>query len=73
LIFQRKPDAPGKNIFCFSTTGELSDAAHNLYAVLRQTDAGKFARMLIESAPRNGGALAAAINDRLTRAAGKRR
>ena len=73
LIFQRKPAASGKNIFWFGTTDSLSDAAHNLYAVLRQVDAGKFIRMIVEAAPRSGGALTAAINDRLTRAAGKRR
>jgi len=73
LIFQQKPDASGRNIFFFSAAGELSDAAHNLYSVLRQTDAGKFARIIVEAAPKNDGALAAAINDRLTRAAGKRK
>ena len=72
LIFQRKPKAGGMNIFWFSAAGKLTDAAHNLYSVLRQADAGKFSRMIVEAAPPHGGALAAAINDRLTRAAGKR-
>ena len=73
LIFQRKPRTAGANIFWFSAVGDLSDAAHNLYAVLREADAGKFARMIVEAAPKAGGALAVAINDRLTRAAEKRR
>jgi len=72
LIFQRKPKNVGENIFWFSAGGELPEAAHNLYAELRLADAGKFARMIVEGAPRSGGALAAAINDRLNRAAGKR-
>ena len=73
LIFQRKPRTGGTNIFWLSATGALNDAAHNLYAELRQADAGKFAQMIVEAAPPIGGALAAAINDRLNRAAGKRR
>ena len=72
FIFQHKPCAGGENIFWLSTTGSLSDIAHNLYAVLRQADAGKFSRLIVESAPAKGGAMAAAINDRLKRAAGKR-
>lgn len=73
LIFQRKPRAVGANIFWLSATGKLNDVAHALYAELRQADAGKFTRMIVEAAPKTGGAMAAAINDRLTRAAGKRR
>ena len=73
LIFQQKPRTGGTNIFWFSANGQLAEVAHNLYAVLRRADAGKFTRMIAEAAPRSNGALAAAINDRLTRAAGKRR
>lgn len=73
LIFQQKPKAAGTNVSWFSVEGALTEVAHNLYAVVRQADAGKFARMIVEAAPKSGGALAAAINDRLTRAAGKRR
>lgn len=73
LIFQRKPRIEGANIFWLSNTGEVAEAAHNLFAVLREADRRKFHRMVIESAPNNGGALAIAINDRLTRAAGNRR
>lgn len=73
LIFQRKPRNGGANTFWFSASGKPTEVAHNLFAILRQADAGKFARMIIESAPRSGGALATAINDRLTRAEGKRR
>jgi len=73
LIFQRKPrHASGANVFWLSATGRLGDVAHNLYAVLREADAGKFSRMIVEAAPKSGGAWATAINDRLRRAAGKR-
>jgi len=72
LIFQRKPRMSGRNIFWFTATGKLADAAHNLYSVLRQADAEKFECLIVEASPRSGGALATAINDRLTRAAGKR-
>ena len=72
IIFQCKPRNGGQNIFWLSAAGGLSDAAHNLYAVLRKTDAGRYSHMIVESAPRNGGAMAAAINDRLKRAAGRR-
>lgn len=73
LVFQRKPRTGGENIFWFSKTGQPTEAAHNLFAVLREADGRNFKRMMIETSPRKGGALAAAINDRLTRAAGKRR
>lgn len=72
LIFLRKPRTGGANISWLSASGSLAEAAHNLYAALRQADAGKFSRMMVEAAPKNGGSLAAAINDRLRRAAGKR-
>lgn len=73
LIFQVIPKAGGQNVFSFSAAGKLSDVAHNLYSVLRKADAGGFSRMIVEAAPRNGGTFATAINDRLTRAAGKRK
>ena len=73
LIFQRQPRVVGKNIFWLSPGGQLTHTAHNLYAILRQADAGKFSRLIVEAAPRSGGALADAINDRLNRAAGNRR
>jgi L-threonylcarbamoyladenylate synthase len=75
LIYRKKPagrSAP--NIFFFSRRGGLPDVARNLYAVLRTVDAAGFQRILVESIPaRRKDALAAAINDRLVRAAGRRK
>jgi L-threonylcarbamoyladenylate synthase len=73
LIFQRRPAASGGNIFRFSETGALREVAHSLYAELRRVDAAGFERIIVEAAPASGTGLAAAINDRLARAAGKRR
>lgn len=60
-----------KNIFWLSNKGELTVAAKNLFATLRELDQGKWARIHAERAPGDN-ALALAINDRLTRAAAKR-
>ena len=73
LIFQRRPAASGGNIFRFSETGALRDVARNLYAELRRVDAAGFRRIIVEAAPASSTGPAAAINDRLARAAGKRR
>jgi len=73
LIFWRKP-ARGHagNVSWFSESGRADEAARHLYAALRHADAGKFARIVVEAAPRTAGPLATAINDRLRRAAAKR-
>jgi L-threonylcarbamoyladenylate synthase len=75
LVFRQKPAGRiAANVFFFSRTGRLADVAHNLYAVLRAVDAGGFAKILAETVPPGRrDALALAINDRLTRAAGNRR
>jgi L-threonylcarbamoyladenylate synthase len=73
LIFQWRPAVSGGNIFRFSETGALRDVAHNLYAELRRVDAAGFQRIIVEAAPASNTGLTAAINDRLARAAGKRR
>ena len=73
LVFQRKPAGRARpHVFSFSRTGRWRDVARNLYAVLRAADAGGFDRIVIEAAPKSHDPLAVAINDRLTRAAGKR-
>lgn len=61
------------NIFFLTQRGTAAEAAHALYAVLRAADAGGFAALVCEKAPARAGALGEAINDRLNRAAGKRR
>jgi len=64
-----------KNIFPLSQTGSLRDIARNLFATLRKLDTGKQGRrwkkIHVELVRATDGAdgLAAAINDRLTRAA----
>ncbi len=50
-----------------SPTGDLTQAAANLFAMLRQLDAGGFAGIAVMPIPDTG--LGAAINDRLRRAA----
>jgi L-threonylcarbamoyladenylate synthase len=66
------PTAP--NAFFLSKTGSLAEIARNLYATLRQADARGFERILVQMVPPSRrSALAIAINDRLKRAAGKRR
>lgn len=55
-----------------SRHGDVREAARNLYAVLRRVDNRGFALISVEAAPARLGPLAAAINDRLRRAAAKR-
>lgn len=54
-----------------SPTGDLTEAAGNLFAMLRQLDAGGFAGIAVMAIPDTGpnDGLGAAINDRLRRAA----
>jgi L-threonylcarbamoyladenylate synthase len=75
LYFRRpsafaKSPAP-KNVFWLSENGKLPAAAKSLFATLRALDQGKWTLIHAERAP-GANALALAINDRLTRAAGKR-
>jgi L-threonylcarbamoyladenylate synthase len=65
--------ASGGQEFALSLDGSPEQAARALYAVLRAADARGFARIICEKAPARAGAWGEAINDRLTRAAGKRR
>ena len=74
IVWLRKP--PGqksmKDIFWLSRRGALAEIARNLYALLRQVDAGSYRQIWVEPLPDGAGGLAAAINDRLRRAAAKR-
>ncbi len=73
-IFLRKPTGRSKpNVYWLSRRAALIEIARNLYRVLRQADQGGHARLWIEALPENSGGLAAAINDRVRRAAAKRR
>ena len=72
-IFLRKPaGSVAKNAYWLSDRAVLVDMARNLYRVLRQADEGHHRQIWIEALPDDSGGLAAAINDRLQRAATKR-
>lgn len=72
-IFWRRPrGARARGVFWLSERGDAKTAARRLYAVLRAADGAGGARIVCETAPRSSGALGAAINDRLARAAGRR-
>lgn len=74
VILLRRP--AGKEIagvYWLSRRGALAEIARNLYRVLREADAAGHRQILIEPVPTGAGGLAAAINDRILRAAAKRR
>ncbi len=64
---QPKHDGPCKNL---SPTGELEEAAANLFSFLRELDTCKASRIAVMPIPAEG--LGEAINDRLNRAAAPR-
>lgn len=72
IFWRRPPDAGARDAFWLSERGDAATAARRLYAVLRAADDAGCTRIACETAPRSSGALGAAINDRLARAAGKR-
>jgi L-threonylcarbamoyladenylate synthase len=72
ILLRQPPGKSGRNVFWFSRSGAVAEIARNLYAVLRQADAGNFSRIMVEPLPADAGGLAAAIRDRLKRAAAKR-
>jgi L-threonylcarbamoyladenylate synthase len=57
-------------VLCLSKTGDLAEAAANLFAMLRQLDRPEFAGIAVMPIPERG--LGLAINDRLRRAAAPR-
>ena len=72
-IFLRRPAGPvARNIFWLSQRASLAEIARNLYHTLRAADLGGHRQIWIEALPEGSGGLAAAINDRLRRAAAKR-
>jgi L-threonylcarbamoyladenylate synthase len=73
VIRLRKPaGAVAAGTYWLSRRGALAEIARNLYRVLREADAGGHRRIIVEKLPPTAGGLAAAINDRLHRAAAKR-
>ena len=61
-------DLPQNQRMSLSDTGDLHEAAANLFSMLHTLDAGGFARIAVMNIPDTG--LGLAINDRLRRAAG---
>lgn len=61
-------DLPSGALLNLSETGDLTEAAANLFAMLHQLDAGDFSGIAVMDIPETG--LGLAINDRLRRAAG---
>jgi L-threonylcarbamoyladenylate synthase len=72
LYFRRPPRVPAvsKNLFWLTPTGRPADAARTLYARLRALDRGGWQAIRAERVPGTAG-LAAALNDRLARAAAR--
>ncbi len=72
-IFLRKPAGSiVAEAYWLSARGSLAEVARNLYRVLRQADNASHHQIWIETLPADSGGLAAAINDRVRRAAAKR-
>ena len=68
LSFQNKfADLPAEAHYVLSATGQIEEAARNLFAALRLSDSDSADCLLAESLPESG--LGRAINDRLRRAA----
>jgi L-threonylcarbamoyladenylate synthase len=68
ISFRQDHGAPFNEVL--SPTGDMEEAARNLFAALRRLDRSEAGVILAEPFPRHG--LGAAINDRLKRAAAKR-
>ena len=65
-----RPAGPGMARFELSPSGDVAEAARNLFAALHAANAAGAARIAVEPVPREG--LGEAINDRLARAAAPR-
>ena len=61
-------DLPARQRLNLSETGDLTEAAANLFSMLHQLDSGGFNGIAVMDIPETG--LGLAINDRLRRAAG---
>ena len=73
LILLRRPRGrAATGIHWLSRNGSLAEIARNLYRVLRAVDAGGYRQIMIERLPPSTGGLAAAIHDRIRRAAARR-
>ena len=70
LAFGSKVPKGAAHVLNLSETGNLEEAAANLFAMLRKLDSPEFARIAVMPIPANG--LGIAINDRLQRASAER-
>lgn len=74
FIFQKRPDEPlhekSSNIYWLSENGENMEIAHNLYQLLRATDALNYERIYIEDIKNTEG-ISLALKDRISKAASK--
>lgn len=72
VVYQARPRGaealPG--VFWLSENGEQADVARSVFALLRHLDQGGFSEIWVEKSPDSG--IGVAVNDRLSRAAGKR-
>lgn len=72
VVYQARPRradvSPG--VFWLSENGEQADVARSVFALLRHLDQGDFSEIWVEKSPDSG--IGVAVNDRLSRAAGKR-
>ena len=71
IHLRRPPGRATARAYWLSERGTLTEVARNLYRVLRLADLGGHRQIWIESLPAESGELAAAIRDRLRRAAAK--
>lgn len=73
VIYNTKPKepTPSTNIFWLSEDGDLTEIAHNLFMLIQKLDAENYTRLHVERASNQG--IGIAINDRLSRAAAKRK
>ena len=72
VLLRRPGKHPVKHVFWLSQRGALTEVARNLYEVLRQADAGRYRQIWVEPLAAEKGGLAAAIKDRLQRAAARK-
>ncbi|MEO9870064.1 L-threonylcarbamoyladenylate synthase [Ekhidna sp.] len=66
ISFQKEYDLPMKNLAVLSDTGDLNQAARNIFTALRKMDQSHLKIILAEYLPEEG--LGRAVNDRLRRA-----
>jgi L-threonylcarbamoyladenylate synthase len=73
VIYNTKPTetAQLQNTFWLSESGELAEIAHNLFMLIQKLDAENYTRLHVERSRNQG--IGIAINDRLSRAAAKRK